>query len=399
MNKWKTLIFTHSIKEIVNLFNQTFLGIYFFKITEGSILIVAIYYLIYYLTHIIWRYLVSKFINSKNVIKLYRTAIFTNLIMSLILIISKENIVNYIYWFGSLYAFSQCLYWTSYEIIINDLNKNNSFNKFFTYDSVLSNISNLIFPLTFGSIIENYSYSIVFITLCVIALTSFLLSLSIKNVNIKCNKINIYNFFKNIKNRKMLKLITLQSISDGLTNGGVAQLLTTLVIFNKISSEIFIGYLSSMLSLVYIAIAIVAERKISYNNYNKIVLPITILAFLITIPLSIKSTIIMVIIYKLILDICDVLTNIEGNAITFNSLKHICEEHYKVDYLWYIELALNTGRGLGIIAIIIVTKLTTDMNILALLFILFSGFLVIRTLVIIALQKEILKFKNCNTIK
>lgn len=394
MNKWKNLIYTHGVKEIINLFNHTFLGIYFFKITEGSILIVALYYLVYYLSHIFWRYLVSKFISTKNVIILYRVAIFTNLLISLILIVSKENIINYIYLFATIYAFSQCLYWTSYEVIINDLNKKNSLKKYFTYDSVLMNISNLVFPLTFGTIIEKLSYFIVFIILFIIAFISFLLSFTFKKFYVECNKINVSEFFKNIKNKKMLKLITIQSISDGLTNGGVAQLLTTLLIFNKVSSEFVVGCLSSVLSIICIGVAIIAERKINYNNYKKIVLPITIMAFLITIPISIKATLIMIIIYKIILDICDVLTNIEGNAITFKSLNYICDEKYKVDYLWYIELALNTGRGLGLLAIILVINLTSNVELLIVLFILFSFFFIVRSLSIIGLQNEIKKLKE-----
>lgn len=391
MNKWKTLVFTHGIKEIVNLFNSTFLGIYFFKITEGSTFIVALYYLVYYLSHILWRYLVSVFMNSKNVIKTYRTGIFSNLIMSLILILAKENIVNYIFLFATIYAFSQCLYWTSYEIIINDLNKKNSFNKYFTYDSVLNSISNLIFPLIFGIIIEKYTYPIVFVILCLIALVSFILSLNIKSIDVECEKINLRDFFKNIKKKDTLKLIGLQSVSDGLTNGGVAQLLATLVIFSKISSESFIGYISSALGVVCIIVAIVAEKKLNYKNYKKIVLPISVISVLITIPLSINTSIIIIVIYKVIFEICNVLINIEGNAIMFNSLKQVCDEKYKVSYLWYQELALNIGRGIGLISIIMVNELTKNINSLSVLFVLFSSFFIVRTIVITKLQSILLK--------
>lgn len=389
--KWKNLIFTHSTKEIINLFNSIFLGIYFFKITDGSVEIVALYYLIYYLTHILWRYLISKVVNSRRVVNLYRLSIFTNLIMSLTLIIMKQNIVRYIYYFGAIYALSQCLYWTNYEIIVNDLNKNNNFNKFFVYDSVLNSTSNIIFPIIFGNIIEKYSYIVVFSILCIISLIALTLSLKIKENDIKCNNINLQKFYRNVKNKKMLRLSTLQSISDGLTNGGVLQMLVTLVIFNKISSEAFIGSLSSIVGILCIIIAISAERKVNYKNYKKIVLPITIMTFLITIPISIKSTIVMIILYKVISDICDVLTNIEGNTITFNSLKYICDEIYKVDYFWHIELTLNIGRGIGLIAIIIVSKFTNNIKIFSLLFILFSAFFIIRTLIIIKLQREIVK--------
>lgn len=48
---------------------------------------------------------------------------FTNLSVSVILLLLGENIVNYIYIFAIYYAFSQCLYWTTCEAMIYDLNE------------------------------------------------------------------------------------------------------------------------------------------------------------------------------------------------------------------------------------------------------------------------------------
>lgn len=346
MNRWKNLILTHSTKEILILFNSIFLGIYFLKITQGNITTVAIYYLIYYLSHILWRYIVSKFIKSNRVIKIYRFSLFCNLLISLTLLISKENILNYIYLFATVYAFSQCLYWTSYETIINDANNNDNFNKYFTYDSVLSNITYIIFPTIFGNIIENYSYSLVFIILFIITIISLAISFTIKDISIDCNPIKLRDFKKNIKNKKLLKQMTLQSICDGLTNGGVIQLLSTLILYNNVSSESFIGNLSSIIGILCILIAIIAEKKINYNNYPKVVLPIMFLIFIITIPISLNASVLLIVIYKFLIDIGDILTNIEGNALTFLSFDKIADSEFKVDYLWYIELILNIGRAI-----------------------------------------------------
>lgn len=389
MNKWKNLILTHNIKEVLILFNTLFLGIYFLKITNGNIIIVAVYYLIYYLSHIIWRYIVSKFIKSNRVIKIYRFSLFTNLVVSLTLLISKENIINYIYLFALFYALSQCLYWTSYEIIIYDVNNKENFNKYFTYDFVLYSITSLIFPTLFGSIIENYSYYTVFIILLFITIISFILSLTIQDTNINCKPIKLKESIKSIKDKKIFKLLGFQSICDGLTNGGVVQLLSTLLLYNNISSEETIGFVTSIISFICIFIAIFAEKKINYNNYPKIVLPIVFLIFFVTIPISLKVTTSLIIIYQLLIAIGDVLTNIEGNAIVFNGFKIITVSDYKVDYFWFIELVLNIGRGIGLVMIIIFANIFNNINSLIVLFIFFSAFFIIRTFVIIKLHKYI----------
>lgn len=122
INKWKNILATHGVREILMSFNTVFLGIYFLKITQGSIVTVASYYLVYYTTHILWRYIVGRCTTKRNIVKIYRFSMFTNLSVSVILLLLRENIVNYIYIFATYYALSQCLYWTTYEAMIYDLN-------------------------------------------------------------------------------------------------------------------------------------------------------------------------------------------------------------------------------------------------------------------------------------
>ena len=389
MNKWKNLIFTHCIKEILPLFNSLFLGIYFLKITQGNLTTIALYYLIYYLSHIFCRYIVSKFINTNRVIKMYRMGLLTTRIISLILLFSKENIVNFIYLFATIYAFSQCLYWSSYEVIIDNLNNKDNFNKYFTYDSVINNITSIVFPVIFGNIIEGYSYNLVFMFLVGITIISFTLSFAIKDAKIDCQKIQLKKSIKTIKDKKLFRLMSFQAICDGLTNGGVISLLSTLVLYNNVKSEGVIGNLSSIIALICIFVAIVVEKKVNYKNYKKIVLPLVTMMFLITIPISLKNNVILIAIYQLLIALGNVLTNIEGNALVFKGINYILDTKYKVDYYWFIELFLNIGRAIGIIMILIFFNIFKDIDSLIILFIFFSAFYIVRALVIIALQKKI----------
>lgn len=389
MNKWKNLIFTHCIKEILPLFNGLFLGIYFLKITEGNLTTIALYYLIYYLSHVICRYIVSKFINSSRVIKMYRMGLLTTLIISLTLLFARENIVNFIYLFAMVYAFSQSLYWSSYEVIIDNLNHKDNFNKYFTYDSVINNITSVVFPIVLGNVIESYSYQLVFLILVGITVVSFMLSFTIKDVKIDCEKIGLKKSIKTIKDKKLFKLMGFQAVCDGLTNGGVIALLSTLILYNNVKSEGIIGNLSSLIALICIFVAIVVEKKVNYRNYKKIVLPLVVMMFLITIPISFKSSAILIAIYQLLIALGNVLTNIEGNALVFKGINYILDARYKVDYYWFIELFLNIGRAIGIIMILIFFNIIKDINSLIILFIFFSAFYIVRALVIIALQKKI----------
>lgn len=388
MNKWKNILATHGVREILMLFNTVFLGIYFLKITQGSIVTVAIYYLIYYASHILWRYLIGRYVDEKNIIKIYRFSMFTNLSVSVLLLVLGENIVSYIYIFALYYAFSQCLYWTTYEVMIYDLNTQQGFKKYFSYDSMVANISAIIFPALFGIILANYSYTVVFSILSVIAMISFLLSFTIKDAPINCQRINLKESKQKIKDKKLLAYTGIQSILDGLTNGGVIQMLTTLIIFCKYENEAFMGKVSSIIAIVCVVVAIFSKKKINKDNFFRIVFPITFLLFLITIPISFYTSLIFIIVYKLCTELCDVLTNIEGNAVTFECFDNVLDEKYKVDYQWFIEVTLATGRSIGLIAIILICILSNNsVEVLTILFIYFTTFYMLRTIVIEKIRK------------
>lgn len=266
--------------------------------------------------------------------------------------------------------------------------KKDGFKKYFAYESINANISSVIFPVLFGIVLDKYSYMIVFAILTVIALISFLLSFTVKDVEINCKKINLKESIKKIKNKRLLAYSGLQSILDGLTNGGVIQMLTTLIIFCKFENEAFMGSVSSVLAIICAIVAIFSKKKINRNNFFKIVFPITFILFIITIPICFKTSLLLVIFYKLCIDICDVLTNIEGSTVTFECFNNVLDTKYKLDYWWFLELTLATGRAIGLIAIIIIAILShNNIAALTILFIYFTTFYMLRTIIIQKIRK------------
>ena len=109
-NNWLKLVVLNNLKDIIRIFENLFLSIYFFNITDGNLIEVLIYWLLYSTSNIVYRYIICKFINTKTVIKLYRLSLFANLVTVSLLLILKENIINYIYIFALLQSFAISLY-------------------------------------------------------------------------------------------------------------------------------------------------------------------------------------------------------------------------------------------------------------------------------------------------
>lgn len=92
----KKLLFTGMLKSVTQMFNTTFLGIYFLKVSDGNISQVALFYLVWYLFHPIFMYMVSKKLNKDNIISMYRMGIFLDLVCFIILFLAKENIYTHL---------------------------------------------------------------------------------------------------------------------------------------------------------------------------------------------------------------------------------------------------------------------------------------------------------------
>lgn len=387
MNKnWLKLIVLNNLKDIIRIFGNLFLSIYFFNITDGNFIEVLKYWLLYSASNLVYRYVICKFINTKNVIKLYRLSLFANLITVSILLILRENIINYIYIFALLQSFAISLYYATYENITCSINKEDSYKKYFSIDSVLSNLMSILAPLCLGALIETFSYIVAFGVLLIITIGCFVFSFFLNNENIQCEKLEVSKYLKSIKNKNIYQKTLLQNFFDGFNTGGPVALLTTVIIYSQISNETIIGGINSVSNIVVVLVSLLCIKVINTRNFGKLIIPTTIIIFLLTIPISINFSVIVVCFYIILNQIGIVITDINGNSLTYELLTEITEIKYQNDYLWNIQFVFDIGRIVGYGIILLVSYYWYDY--LKYLFILFSLGFIIRSLIINNLMKQ-----------
>lgn len=386
MNKnWIKLVVLNNLKDIVRIFGNLFLSIYFFNITNGNLIEILKYWLLYSASNLIYRYVICKHINTNNVIKLYRVSLLANLITVSILLILREKIVDYIYIFSLIQSFAISLYYATYENITCNINKNSNYKKYFSIDSLLSNLISIVAPLCLGILIETFSYMIAFGVLFVITIGCFVLSLFLNNEKIQCEKIEISRYLKSIKNKDIYRKILFQNFFDGFNTWGPVGVLTTVVIYSQISNETIIGGINSISNVIGVLISLLCIKIINKKNFGKLIIPTTIIIFLMTIPISIKFSVILVCIYVILNQIGIVITDINGNSLTYELLEEITEKKYQNDYLWNIQFIFDLGRIVGYGLVLIVTYYWYDN--LKYLFIIFSLGFVVRSLILNNLMK------------
>lgn len=383
---WIKLVILNNLKDIVRIFGNLFLSIYFFNISNGSLIEVLKYWLLYSASNLIYRYVICKLINTNNVIKLYRVSLFANLITVSILLILRENIINYIYIFALLQSFAISLYYATYENITCSINKNNSYKKYFSIDSLLSNLMSILAPLCLGALIETFSYIVAFGVLLIITIGCFVLSFFLNNENIQCKKIEVAKYLKSIKNKKIYRETLLQNFFDGFNTWGPIGVLTTVIIYSQISNETIVGGINSISNLIGVLASLLCIKIINKRNFGKLIIPTTIIIFLLTIPISINFSLIVVCIYIILNQIGIVITDINGNSLTYELLTEITEIKYQNDYLWNIQFIFDIGRIAGYTLVLLVSYYWYAY--LKYLFILFSFGFVLRSLILNNLMKQ-----------
>ena len=387
MNKnWIKLVVLNNLKDIIRIFGNLFLSIYFFNITNGNLIEVLKYWLLYSASNLVYRYVICKFINTNNVIKLYRVSLFANLITVSILLVLRENIINYIYIFALLQSFAISLYYATYENITCNINKNNSYKKYFSIDSLLSNLMSILAPLCLGALIETFSYIVAFGVFLIITVGCFVLSLFLNNEKVQCQRIEVFKYLKSIKDKKIYRKTLLQNFFDGFNTWGPVGVLTTVIIYSQISNETIVGGINSMSNVVGVLVSLLCIKVINKSNFGKLIIPTTIIIFLLTIPISINFSVVVVCIYTILNQIGIVITDINGNSLTYELLNEITEPKYQNDYLWNIQFIFDIGRIVGYSLVLLVSYYWYDY--LKYLFIIFSFGFVIRSLILNNLMKQ-----------
>lgn len=95
---------------------------------------------------------------------------------------------------------------------------------------------------------------------------------------------------------------------------------------------------------------------------------------------------VLVCVYMILNQIGMVITDINGNSLTYELLPEITEEKYQNDYLWNIQLSFDLGRIVGYALVLLVAYDWYDA--LKYLFILFSFGFVVRSLILNDLMKN-----------
>lgn len=363
----KVLILDQSIGKIINIFLDTFLAAYFYKISQNNILYLSIYNIIGWIFATIGAFLVANIIKRKNKVKLYRFGTLTKSIYIFIIMILGEKIVDYVYIIGIMYGISTATTGFPYNMIESESVSNKERSKYIGFASVATEIISLIIPILLGAYITFESYQVAASLIFVFSILKLVLSFKIENKNVQKSKVNIKEFYNIFYKDSILKKIYTIEFFKGINRYGVMSLVVSLLIIYQSNNELELGSWTSLFSLFTI-IAMYLFGKFYKSNRKRNLLVYSLIAILISsvsvfYKMSLTTVIIYNIAYYVFMNI--ILKITEVNLFDYSN-KEPFKTKFNTEYFVFRELFLNIGRILGYIALLFLVGFTqklTNLNI------------------------------------
>ena len=383
----KIIILDNCIGKILDLFSNTFLSAYFYKLTQDNMIYISIYYIIVWIIATIGALLVGNYIKRKNKVKLYRCGIIIDAMLILLIILLKEKILDYVWLIAIIYGISVATTGFPFNMIESELVNEKERTKYIGYKQTIGEITKVVLPILLGAYITYTSYQIAAILVFIFAIIKLINSLFIKNINVEKENINLKRFIKTVKKktRYPIKKLLIIEFLKGITVNWVLEKIIALLIIYEVQSELNLGIWSSIFSICMIVAMFAFARKYNKNNPKKIltICSVSIILSFILLLLSINMTSIVLynIVYYVFIKIMHSITEIH---LFDYSNKTPFDKELNVEYFIFREIFLNTGRVLGYVILLFV-GFTHNLEYLKLFFLCMT----IALIIIIRMSKNI----------
>ena len=283
----------HMLAIIINMFVSTFLVAHIYSFngdTYSYIYNVSVYnifiYLAFFITYIPFNYLVDK----TNRISLYRIGLIIKAALVIIIIFFGKELSKLLILAGVMNGIAESLYYTSYNIIKEEMVGKQSMTVFMSNTYVISRIIQVVCPILLGLLIDVTTFSQTAFAVLLICIIQVLLSFGIKSQKPVGSHFSLKEFYKKLKDnpeaRKKVKIIYIASFIFGTTT-----MLTTLInvcVMLEYGSNLSLGTVTGIFAFVSIIALFILKNFTNSTNRKWLM----IISALITITSSIVFAII-----------------------------------------------------------------------------------------------------------
>lgn len=379
-NNRKYIAIIAFLRKFMSVFFSLFFNIYILKIVNNDMNFILKYTVYSVVLGFILEYILLKIINSKNVSFIYRMSFILSVLSIAILIIFKENIVNYIFLFKTLDTMRSLFYAVPYELIIIGSNSNKSMSSYLANLNILENITAILTPMFSGFVIEKFSYNAVFVILAIETVSIILISLKIKDFTVQDNKMNLKEYWQIAKNKKHLKDIYNCMFFRRISAQGAMTELLPIVLFLRLGTEFSFGSYNTIFAVISI-ISLQILKIINNKNINKKFYPyMAIVIFISSLFVVFNASFVTLLIYYILMNSFGTIIESESCSVVYAAIKVDNLEKYRKEHIMTFNIYMFLGQIISYSLVFVLYNYFYNVNILSIIIAILMFFLIIATI-------------------
>ena len=299
----------------------------------------------------------------------------------------KENIVDYVVPLALFYGLSSGIYWSSYNVMMNEAISSKSILKFYGIYNIWGYIISIAAPIALGSIIEVGSFVTTAVYAFIVCLLLFFTTFLLVSRKEEGDKLDFKEFVKDIKENKQSKTFIecyLMTFLNGLRQS--TGTIITIMIVLTFNSNMSLGSLSSIMSIASILITILFMRKY-HPSRSKIVFLCMGLVVIgvggILLGISKSTVVLFNVLYTISMIVPDNLNSQKRMGI----IRITKKLKYALEHNVLAEVSLNIGRVISYV-VLLVASFSSSLNVYKVLLIINLVCICLYCLIVYIVEKK-----------
>jgi hypothetical protein len=389
-DNWKYFLASDALSRTIIVFAHIFLGIYFLRVTDWNVPMIAGFYIAEFMSYLLFFYIANKLIKI-DLLKMFRIGIFLYFLKLAILLVMGYGIKDYIIPYAVFFGMTNVFYYMPQQLFIKRVNSGASVNNYLTLSKIINDGASVALPVIFGAMISEGSYTIVFIFLSVCALTGFGLSFRLKNIPTKYKNINLGKFLKKIKDNGatgIFLLLTLRTVFRCLSSFSAISTIIIILTFYAFGSELSVGALNSLVAIAALVLVYFVNKKLSRQKRSKIFVPIAIVQSIVIIILTLAmiylkiDTVLvfnltlgmaLIFLYNIINGLCGPIFELANEVVFYECMVKLkLPEEDEINYVFWFEIFCNVTRSFGYGVLLLISLSGFNLDVICLFVVGFS---------------------------
>lgn len=359
MKEQKGIFFITILKKATEVYFNTFFVFYFFQVANYEVLPVAKYYITLYFFTGLGFFLIKSAMKRNERVPYFRIGISLQALYIALIMLLKENIVNWIFLVGLVQGMADGFYYYPKNILDSEKISNEGRQKYSGIVNTISKVIGIVVPIVLGTALTFLSYTDVGKVFFCLFVIMFGLSFMIKEDYRPVKNFKLKEYLKLVKTNEDIKRATIVSFMSGLTySSGVMGTIITLLKINSFKTNLNLGFVDSACAAMSLLICVLFAIKIKDKHFKSILYVSGALSLGALVTLGIIPNTWTLIFYLFVRFSCVELINLisQNKAMNLSNVKELKRE-LKVEYYLVRDLVYAISRCTGYAILILVCVL------------------------------------------